>query len=267
MRSAAATLALVVVVAGPARAQGPDTVFIEELTWTEVRDRIASGTTSVILPTGGTEQNGPHMVLGKHNFIVKVTAERIAREIGHTLVAPVVSYVPEGNLDPPSGHMRYPGAITLPNDYFMKLLEYAARSFRANGFTNIIFIGDSGGNQGGLQTVAEALNAEWAGSDVRVHFVGDYYRGHGIDAWLQEQGETEDDIGSHAGIRDTSQLMAVDPRLIRMDERAKNGGFEDSGVRGNPTKASVEYGRVGLQMKVDAAVKQIRDLMAQPRSQ
>jgi len=90
-------------------AQAPDAVFIEELTWTEVRDAIKAGKTTVILPTGGTEQNGPHMVLGKHNFIIKHTSEQIARKLGNALVAPVVAYVPEGDLDPPSGHMRYPG--------------------------------------------------------------------------------------------------------------------------------------------------------------
>ncbi len=164
MRVFSALLAWMVVVTLPVAAQTPDIVFIEELTWTEVRDKIAAGTTSVILPTGGTEQNGPHMVLGQHNFIVKVAAERIARRLSNTLVAPVVAFVPEGNLDPPSGHMRYPGAITLPNEHFEKLLEYAARSFRVNGFTDIILIGDSGGNQNGLRNVTEILNREWAGS-------------------------------------------------------------------------------------------------------
>lgn len=125
----------------------PVTVFLEELTWMEVRDAIHSGTTSIILPTGGTEQNGPHVVLGKHNFIVKYTADQIARRLGQTLVAPVLPYVPEGDIEPPTGHMRFPGTITLPNEYYMKLLEYAARSFKAHGFKDIIFIGDSGGNR------------------------------------------------------------------------------------------------------------------------
>lgn len=248
-------------VLAPLSGQTPDTVFIEELTWTEVRDKIAAGTTSVILPTGGTEQNGPHMVLGKHNYIVRVAAGRIARRLGNTLVAPVVAYVPEGDLDPPSGHMRYPGAITLPNEYFEKLLEYAARSFRVNGFTDIILIGDSGGNQTGLRNVSDMLNKEWQGTGVRVHFVSNYYRGNGFREWLESQGETPEDIGSHAGITDTSQLMSIDPGLVRPNRFAKNGGFEGSGVRGNPIRAGVEYGLKGLQMKVDAAVDQIRELM------
>jgi creatinine amidohydrolase len=243
-------------------AQAPDTVFIEELTWTEVRDAIKAGKTSVILPTGGTEQNGPHMVLGKHNFIIKYTSEQIARRLGNTLVAPVVAYVPEGNLEPPSGHMRYPGAITLPNDVYMKLLEYAARSFKVNGFKDIVFIGDSGGNQEGMKTVAETLNKEWAGTGVRIHFVPEYYSGTGYAQWLEQQGEKKEDIGTHAGITDTSQLMAIDARLVRKDKLANRGGFEGSGVSGNPTRASVAYGKKGLELKVETAVRRVKEMMA-----
>jgi creatinine amidohydrolase/Fe(II)-dependent formamide hydrolase-like protein len=245
----------------PVVAQVPDTVFIEELTWTEVRDAIKAGKTTVILPTGGTEQNGPHMVLGKHNFIIRHTADQIARRLGNTLVAPVVTYVPEGNIEPPSGHMRYPGAITLPNEYYMKLLEYAARSFKVNGFKDIVFIGDSGGNQDGMKQVSEMLNKEWAGTGVRIHFVPEYYSGTGFSEWLMTQGEKKEDIGSHAGITDTSQLLAVDPRHIRKDKLADRGGFEGSGVSGNPTKASVAYGKKGLELKIETTVKRVKEMM------
>jgi creatinine amidohydrolase len=243
-------------------ADAPDTVFIEELTWTEVRDAIKAGKTTIIFPTGGTEQNGPHMVLGKHNFIVKHTAERIARRLGNALVAPVLAYVPEGNLEPPTGHMQYPGTITLPNEFFMKVPEYAARSFKVSGFTDIVLIGDSGGNQKGLQAVAGLLNKEWAKSGVRVHYAPDYYSGDSFDVWLKRQGETPQDIGTHAGIADTSQLMAVAPNLIRTDKLAPGGDRKVTGVSGNPTRASIAYGRKGLEMKIEAAVSQIQKLIA-----
>src|SRR6186997_1689929 len=205
-------------------AQTPDTVFLEELTWPEVRDAIHAGKTTIIFPTGGTEQNGPHMVLGKHNFIVKHTSERIARKLGNALVAPVLAYVPEGSIDPPEGHMHYPGTITLPDEYFMKVAEYAARSFKVNGFKNIVLIGDSGPNQKGLQAVASMLNKEWAGTDVRVHFIPEYYNENGFRAWLHTQGEKDQDIGTHAGISDTSQLMALNPAWIRKDKLAAAAG-------------------------------------------
>ncbi|HEY7249007.1 MAG TPA: creatininase family protein, partial [Methylomirabilota bacterium] len=149
---------LAVLVSTPARAEAPDTVFLEELTWTEVRDAIRAGKTTIIIPAGGTEQNGPHMALGKHNARVKVLSERIARGLGDALVAPVIAYVPEGAIAPPTGHMRYPGTISAPDDAFQKVLESAARSFRAHGFRHVVLLGDHGSTQAGQRAVAARLN-------------------------------------------------------------------------------------------------------------
>lgn len=263
MKRAITLLCLCLLLASPALpAKAADTVFVEELTWTEVRDAIKAGKTTIIFPTGGTEQNGPHMVLGKHNFIVRHAAEQIARRLGDALVAPVLAYVPEGNLEPPTGHMQYPGTITLPHEFFMKVTEYAARSFRVNGFRDIVLIGDSGPNQKGLQAVAELLNKEWAKSAVRVHFVPDYYTEHGFRAWLLGQGETPESIGTHAGISDTSQLMALNPAWIRKDKLAPEGDGRVTGVSGNPARASIAYGKKGLELKIEAAVAQIRRSIA-----
>jgi creatinine amidohydrolase/Fe(II)-dependent formamide hydrolase-like protein len=240
----------------------PDTVFLEELTWTEVKDLVAGGKTTVILASAGNEQNGPHMVLGKHEYIIRHTSDLIARRLGNALVAPIVTYVPEGAVDPPSGHMRFPGTITLPNVYFMKICEYAARSFKAHGFTDIVFIGDSGGNQDGMEEVAKALNEEWRGGKTRVHFVPEYYSANGFREWLVSKGETEESIGNHAGVSDTSQVMAVFPEGVRRDKLAKGGGFEGSGVSGDPTHASIEYGKKGIELKVETAVARIRELIS-----
>src|SRR5215468_3278182 len=117
-----------------AQAQQASTVFLEELTWTELRDLIAAGKTTIIIPIGGTEQNGPYMALGKHNLRVKALSEKIALALGNALVAPVIAYVPEGTVNPPTAHMRFPGTITVPDETFEKVLEYAARSFRLHGF-------------------------------------------------------------------------------------------------------------------------------------
>src|SRR5262245_32944422 len=140
----AAALCLIAILGTPALAQPPDTVLLEELTWTELRALIQAGKTTIILPIGGTEQNGPHMALGKHNARVRVLAERIARELGDALVAPVLAYVPEGGLSPATGHMRFPGTITVPEDVFRRVLESAARSFQLHGFRHIVFLGDHG---------------------------------------------------------------------------------------------------------------------------
>ncbi|MGI9626951.1 MAG: creatininase family protein, partial [Longimicrobiales bacterium] len=188
--------------------------------------------------------------------------------LGNALVAPVVTSVPAGNIpetddEEPRGYMRMAGTITLPNEFFMDLVEYAARSFRVHGFTDIVFIGDSGGNQRGMEQVATELNAEWAGDATQIHFIGDYYGANTeFMDWLIEQGETEESVGRHAGIMDTSILLHVAPQHIRLDELAPGGGFEGSGVSGDPTRATAEFGAVGLQLKVDAAVRQAEALIA-----
>lgn len=264
MRRLAALASLVLALAAtPLRAEVPDTVFLEELTWTEVRDALKAGKTTILFPAGGTEQGGPHLALGKHNVIVRYAAQQIARRLGNALVAPVLAYVPEGALDPPSGHMAYPGTITLPDEPFMKVAEFAARSFKASGFRDIVLLGDSGPNQKGLKTVADALNREWAKAGVRVHFARDFYRsGYEPDGafatWLRGQGEKSADIGRHAGITDTSQLLAIDPKLVRKD-RLMPGG---DGASGNPMRASAEYGRKGLELRIEAAVAEIRKSIA-----
>ena len=239
-------------------AQASDSVFLEDLTWTEVRDALAAGTTTVIIPTGGTEQNGPHMVLGKHNYVVRYKAGEVARRLGDALVAPVMAYVPEGNVDPPSGHMRFPGTITTPPEVFEQVLEFAARSFKEHGFLDIALLGDSGGNQASQAAVAERLNREWTAMPVRVHHLTDYYPGPG-DAWLVTQGEREEDVGSHAGMHDTSSLMFLNPSMLRLDELAPGtgSGVGGNGVAGNPARSTAAYGEQILEMQIDAAVRQI----------
>ena len=229
----------IVVLACTAHTQTPDTVFLEDLTWTEVRDALADGTTTVIIPTGGTEQNGPHMVLGKHNFLVKHKAGEVARRLGNTLVAPVMAYVPEGAVDPPTGHMRFPGTITTPPAVFEQVLEYAARSFKQHGFLDVALLGDSGGNQASQAAVADRLNAEWADTLVRVHHLTDYYPGPG-DAWLVTQGEREEDVGSHAAMHDTASFLFLDPSKLRLDRLERGTGGTGNGVTGHPGRSTAE---------------------------
>jgi creatinine amidohydrolase/Fe(II)-dependent formamide hydrolase-like protein len=247
----------------------PDTVFLEDLTWEEVRDLIAAGKTSMIIATAGTEQKGPHMVIGQHRFVIEYAADKIARALGNALVAPVITYVPEGSWDNPRGHMTKAGTITLPNDRFMELLLHTARSLKAGGFREIIFIGDSGGNQNGMRDVAVRLNEEWKGSGSRAHFIGDYYEKSQEDIRkhiTEKLGIPESDIGSHAGMSDTSQMMFVNQNHVRLNKRAPGGGSADSGVSGDPTKASVALGEVMMRIKIDNAVSQIRaSLAARPQ--
>jgi creatinine amidohydrolase/Fe(II)-dependent formamide hydrolase-like protein len=243
----------------------PAAVSIDELTWTELRSQIQSGKTTVIVPIGGTEQNGPHMVLGKHNVRVKALSDRIAQSLGNALVAPVIAYVPEGSVNPPTAHMRFPGTITVPEATFEKLLDSAARSFRLHGFRDVVFLGDHGGYQKSLKQVADRLNKEWAATSVRVHAIDEYYRvtETTYPQSLKGRGYGDAEIGTHAGLADTSLALAVDPRLVRTDrlQSGENPGRAD-GVYGDPRRASAELGQLGVDAIVAASVNAIRRAVA-----
>lgn len=240
-------------------------LFIEQMTWNEVRDRIDGGFDTVLVPTGGVEQNGFHLVTGKHNTVIAHTVVRIAEEVGYALVAPVIPLSPEGEYDPPTLHMRYPGTISLPDPVFEAVLESTARSLKVHGFRTICFIGDSGGSQEAQRKVAAKLSHEWQG-EVQVLHVSNYYGLNGQFAWLRAQGESEQAIGAHAGIRDTSELLALDPAGVRsglLEWAAGHGGAE-SGSSGDPTRASYERGMVMLRLKIAAATEQIRSAKVAP---
>ncbi|MBY0407003.1 MAG: creatininase family protein, partial [Rickettsiales bacterium] len=150
-------------------------VFLEDLTWPEVAARLTTGTTTILIPTGGTEQNGPHIALGKHNWIVRQAAGEMAAQLGNALVAPVMAYVPEGSISPAQGHMLFPGTISVSATTFAAVLEDAARSFKQHGFHTIVFVGDSGGQQDAQKALAARLSKEWKDEGVVVANASAYY--------------------------------------------------------------------------------------------
>ena len=244
-----------------AAAPAPHSVYLEELTWTEVRADAKSGKSIILVPIGGTEQSGPHIALGKHDARVRVLAGRIAEALGNALVAPVVSYVPEGSIDPPAGHMRFPGTISVPDDVFEKTLESAARSFRLHGFHDVFFLGDHGGYQKSLERVAERLNREKGNHRFRAHALGAYYDAatRGFDELLAARGFSKEEIGVHAGLADTALTLAVAPGMVRTDRMAGPNMGPADGVQGKPARATAELGRLGADLIVERSVKAIRE--------
>ena len=243
-------------------------VYLEELTTSEVSSALRAGTTTIILPVGGTEQNGPHMALGKHNVRARMLAGRIAQALGHTLVAPVLSYVPQGNISPPTEHMRFAGTISVPEAAFKSILEAAARGFRQHGFLDIVLLGDSGNYQGALRAVAARLNRDFAGSKARVHFLSEYYQATQTTyvAALAARGLSPGQIGVHAGTADTSLLMALEPSLVRPDmfvQAAREGKSGGSG--GDPRPSSAALGQLGVDAMVEQSVQIIRKALSAPR--
>lgn len=254
--------AVVFVAAQSVMAQTPKTVQLEDLTWTELRDQIHAGKTTIIIPIGGTEQSGPYVALGKHNARVKVLSQRIAEGLGNAFVAPVIAYVPEGGYAPPTSHMRFPGTITVPDDVFEKTLESAANSFKVHGFTNIVFLGDHGGYQSDIKRAVARLNKAWAGSGARAFVPPEYYASSsdGYAQILRQHGVRDDEIGTHAGLADTSLQLAVVPQMVRVDRlrNAAKPGAADGGYGGDPRRSSVAFGQLGIDAIVSRTVGAIR---------
>ena len=256
----AVTLSLLLTLAcGACAASGSASLEIADLTSAEMRDRVAAGARTVLLPIGGTEQNGAHMTLGKHNIRAHLLATRIARQLGNALVAPVIAYVPEGSIAPPSQHMRWPGTLSIPVAAFEGLLTGAAQSLRAHGFCHVVLLGDHGGYRASLDRVAMRLNGEWSrASTCRVHALPEYYRAASADFArdLQARGYKAAEIGIHAGLADTALMLATDARQVRAD---KLGGTADrDGVSGDPARATADLGRVGVEHIIEATVAAIR---------
>jgi creatinine amidohydrolase len=250
-RTVVAALAVLALVVTTARVQAAS-IWLDELTSPELRDLIAAGTTTVLVPVGGTEQNGAHLVLGKHNVRVRVLAARIAEQLGHTVVAPEMAYVPEGNIEPPTQHMRYPGTLSVPTAAFEAVLEGAARSLHHHGFRHVVLIGDHGGYQDSLQRVADKLNRVFGGSAVIA--LREYYAAtQAFDATLAARGYTAQEIGRHAGLSDTALAWAVDASLVRPQLLRPIDG-----VNGDPRRASADLGRAGVEHIVAASVTAIR---------
>jgi creatinine amidohydrolase len=246
----------------PRPIEAVESPFIEDLTWMEVRDALRGGKDTVIVATGGVEQNGPYLVTGKHNLILRATTAAIAHKLGNTLVAPIVPFVPEGDIDPPSSHMLYPGTISVTEETYGALLTDICSSLRSHGFKRIILIGDSGGNQTGLKNVAAALNAQWKSERCTAYFIPQYYDFSATSRWLEQQGITQTPEGLHDDFAMTAMMMSVDPQSVRMKQRIAAGKFRINGVDLAPAEKTIEWGKKIIDYRAELTVKAIREANA-----
>src|SRR5262245_57356575 len=207
-----------------------DTVWLEEMTWMDVRDAMKAGKTTVIIATGGHEPNGPWLALGKHNYVLHANCEAIARKMGNALCAPIIKHVPEGDIEPKSGHMTSPGTISLREDTFRALLTDTAHSLKMHGFKQIFFIGDSGGNQAGQRTVAETLNKQWSGATLVAH-IQEYYDYASVAKYMEQFGIKETTPEHmHDDPIITLNMFIDDPESVRWAERVKAGKASINGI-------------------------------------
>ena len=240
----------------------PDTVWIEEMTWMDVRDALAAGTTTAIVPTGGVEPNGPWLALGKHNYVLRATCDAIARRLGDAVCTPIIKLVPEGAIEPPSGHMRSPGTLSMRAETFEAVLTDVAHSLKMHGFRHIIFIGDSGGNQRAQRAVAESLNTRWGGDPVVAH-VQEYYDYASAARYMATRGVV---AGEGDGLHDdpivTLIMFFADPRSVRYDARVAAGLATINGVSIADRVQTLEWARELVEFRARQSAGAIRSTIA-----
>jgi creatinine amidohydrolase len=240
----------------------PNTVWLEEMTWMDVRDAMKAGKTTVIISTGGIEPNGPWLALGKHNYVLRANCEAIARKLGNALCAPIIELVPEGRIDPASGHMTTPGTLSLREETFRAVLTDVVQSLKVHGFKNIILIGDSGGNQAGQRAVADSLTAIWKGDPVVAH-VQEYYDYAGAAKHMETRGIP---AGQSDNLHDDPiialNMFITDPNSVRYEQRVKAGKATINGFSFADKSKAAQLAREIVDFRANTTVAAIQKAIA-----
>ena len=237
-----------------------DNVWIEELTMLEVRDALVDGTTTALILTGGIEENGPYLTTGKHNHVLRVMGEAIARRLGSTLVAPIVTIEP-GNPE----RATTPGGIRYSQETYHAVLRDMAVSLAAQGFTRIFLLGDSGGNQRGMAAVAEELDQAWQDRDVVIAHISEFYNYGDVLIYQRDVLGIDEDPrldGLHDDYYITSIIMNDDPRHVRLEQRIRADKATINGISIVPAEKTIEHGKKLIEFRTEATVAAIEKVVA-----
>src|SRR3954470_10023892 len=161
-------LLIIVVIAGfiARSALAAELVDMELMTYPEIAAAMHAGKTTVLIYNGGTEQRGPHAVVGGHSLIARRVSVEIAQQLGNALVAPVLPFSIAGD------HLnrKWPGSINLPGPVFSAVNEAVVDSMVVNGFKNIVLMADHGGGQAELRALSQRMDKKYASSGSHVYF-------------------------------------------------------------------------------------------------
>ena len=183
----------------------PPTVFLGEMTNVEVETFLKNHHT-VIIPTGATEQHGPHAPLLTDVLIPQEVARRVAPKIG-AVVAPPINYA----LSYP--HVGFVGLVHIRIPTFMALIEDLCTAFASSGFKRIIFLNGHYDNTYAI-AYACANAADKLSKDVKA-FPINYWDGMSAEE-ASEYFSLEK--GLHANAAETSAILAINPNLVDMEK-------------------------------------------------
>jgi creatinine amidohydrolase len=196
----------------PAFAQAPrgpvnvkDIVELELLTHTEVSEKIhKEGKTSVLVITGGTEERGPHAVLGGHTIMSRHRGVEIAKRLGNALLAPVlpIAVAATGLRE----NTDQPGGAQMPADVFKNVQIAMIESMAMNGFKDIFVMGDHGGGQPQMKEAVEEEDRKLSAKGVHVYYINDFYQKthDDVDLYMYEH---KLPIAGHGAMMETSEML------------------------------------------------------------
>jgi creatinine amidohydrolase/Fe(II)-dependent formamide hydrolase-like protein len=249
-----------------------DSVWIDELTYLEVRDALKAGKTTALILTGSTEQNGPYLPGAKHQYVLRLTGEAIARKLGNALVAPIV-LIEAGN--PDNKYMSW-GSLYFTEETFKAVLRDMATSLKSQGFKNIIMMGDSGGDTAGMKAVAQELHAKWSGA-AGVYHIPEYYNwsqpgvpgGPTVRQFTIESGIPEkfDSDGIHDDYGLTAVSMAYDLNAVRYEQRVAANKTTINGVSIIPKEKTIAFGKKIVEWRANIAVEAIKKALSAKSSE
>ena len=235
-----------------------NSVFIEDLTTVELNDKINSGYSTILIYSGGTEATGPHIVLGKHNYKVKTYAEKVARGLGKTLVAPILPFAPN-YID----LKQFSGTISLDSLTFSQVNEQIALSMMQSGFTHAVFMCDHYDSQQPLRELADKLSTNFKNQNVDFYYAGDGYAKarNMIEESIKKQSIV---AGGHGGHWDTSEAMSISKELVRPELfeigdtiMGGNAKLDERGVSGDPRKANAKDGQQYAELRIKLYIQEI----------
>ena len=224
-------------------------LYLDRLTWADVRAEIQKGRDTVVIAFGSTEQHGRHLPLGTDAVLGDELGRRLAERLG-AFVAPTVRFGCSQH------HLAFPGTISLDDQTFQQVVADVISSLSRHGFRRIVVLPTHGGN---FKPLAEAVSKITPTDGVQIHaftdltaFIQTAFKSSGVSG-VEAAGS-----GAHAGEWETSVMLALRPEQVEMQRADKGfvgelsevmsrvfGGIQnldENGVLGDPRPASAQAG-------------------------
>jgi creatinine amidohydrolase len=233
-------------------------VFIGDMTREEFRKMMETSKVAII-PTGSTEQHGPHLPLKTDLALVTHIVSKAAEELyPRVMVAPpiAIGYSPY--------HMCYPGTISLRYETLIETIMDICRCLKYHGFRKIAIVNGHGGNEGPSQLAARRAREE-LGLKMLVISYWSLIPKQVLDTILETK-----IVPGHACEFETSLGYVIFPELIsgeiprRLKAPAILPGFvwnmdelTAAGYEGDPSMATREKG----ERLLEAAVEGLKTLL------